>query len=280
MRRPALLRPLAAGSGWSRPYTGVLAHSVFYNGDPTASPAVPPAVPPAPVPAAAPPAPTPNNMPGAGGNPAPPAGGEPAMVQITQERLNKLMAGEKDEGRRSALRAIATEAGLDPDSIDPTQVGSLLKAAQDASRQKMTELERREADAAAAADKAARETAAAADLSRTASLQITLVRLGADIDSLGDVTALLRNDLATAGYTTPTDEQIRETAEKLKGRRPGDFGQPAGQAPATAPATLPAAPGGAPAGGPPPRVPATKDDVAARARARAEAMGLTVKATT
>ncbi|WP_329131520.1 hypothetical protein OG552_10415 [Streptomyces sp. NBC_01476] len=239
MRRPALYRP-TPDTGWSHPYTGLVARAVFYNDG-----GQPPAVPPAPTPA---------NMPGTPANPAPPAaggepGGNPPMVQITQDRLSKMMAAEKDDGRRSALRSIATAAGLDPDTVDldPAKMGSLLKQAQEAERQRMTEVERREADAAAAAEKAGRELAAAQAMTRAASLQMTLMGLGAAPGVLGDVTAILRNDLANVD--NPTDDQIREAAEKLKARRPGDFGA---QAPA-APGTPPPAPAGTPAGGPPSR---------------------------
>lgn len=234
MRRPALYRP-ATGSGWSHPYTGPAAHAVFYNsgGGPPAIPVTPP---------------SPASMPGAPGNPpaAPPAS-DPALVQMPQDRLNSMMAKEKDEGRRSALRAIAEAAGLDPDSVDLSSVGNMLKQAQEASRAQMSEVERREADAKAAQERAAQTEAAAKARATAAAMEIALVRLGAQPDGLPDTAAILRNDLATV--TDPTDEQIREYAEKLKTRRPQDFGV---QAPAS-PGTLPPAPSGTPAGGPPPR---------------------------
>lgn len=264
MRRPALHRPTPAGpraDAWDRPYAGVLGHAVFYadGGDPT-PPTPPVPAPPAP---AVPPVPQPPQ--------------DPGLVSFVQADLNKMLAKEKEQGRRSALRTIATEAGLDPDTVDLSQVGTLLKQAQEASRQKMSDLERREADATAAAEKAARDTAAAQTLARTANFQIALLGLGAPADGLADVTALLRNDLTTAGIADPTTEQIGEYAAKLKERRPADF--TAAAAPTT-PATppVPPAPGGAPAAGQPPRVPATKDDIAERARQRAAAMGLPVKA--
>jgi hypothetical protein len=265
MRRPALYRPAFGPrpAAWAHPYAGVLAHAVFYNSggtDPT-PPAPPTPAPPTPAPPATPPAPT----------PAPPK--DPALVSMAQTDLNKMLAKEKEQGRRSALRAIATTAGIDPDTLDLDQAGDLLKKAQDASRQQMSELERREADAAAAAEKAARESAAAAEMSRTASFQIALLSLGAPPAGLGDVTALLRNDLTTAGITEPTPEQISEYAGKLKERRPTDFTA----APAPGQPTPPPAPGGGPAAGGPPKPPAAKDDVKARALARAQQMGLAPK---
>jgi hypothetical protein len=198
-------------------------------------------------------------------------------VTFTQRRLNKIMQDEKEEGRRAALRAFAESAGLNADQIDFDQVGKLIKDAQESNRQRMTDVERREADAQAAADRAAQQVAeaekatlAAQELARDAQQRIVLTGLGVRPEDLMDVSALLRNDLT--GVDNPTEVQIRETATKLKDRRPGDFGGVA------APQALPPAPGGAPAGGPPQRTPAGgKDAVREAARARAESMGLRTK---
>ncbi|MFD7867324.1 hypothetical protein [Streptomyces sp. NPDC059783] len=262
MRRPT--QHHNTPTGWDHPYTGVTGLGVFYNdgGNPPA---------PAPVPTPAdlaarttPPAPA----------PAPNTDPEDEKVTFTQRRLNTIMASEKEEGRRSALRALAESAGLNPDQVDLEQVGKLLKEAGEANRQRMTEVERREADAQATAERAAqqvadaeKQAAAANALAYEAQQQMALIRLGANPDDLADVTALLRNDLN--GIDQPTEDQIREKAEALKARRPGDFGG------TPTPPILPPAPGGAPAGGPPPRTPAgSKDAVRDAARARAEQMGL------
>lgn len=264
MRRPTQHHIPAIHSAWAHPYTGVPALGVFYNdgGNPQA---------PAPVPtpaelAARTAPPTPQA-------PQPPVDPEDEKVTFTQRRLNTIMRDEKEEGRRAALRAIAESAGLNPDQVDLDQVGKLVKEAGEANRQRMSEVERQQADAQAATERAAQQVAeaekkaaAAQALTLEAQQQMALIRLGANPDDLADVTALLRNDLQ--GIDQPTVEQIREKAEALKARRPADFG-------GTAPQTLPPAPGGAPAGGPPPRTPAGgKDAIKAAAEARARAMGL------
>lgn len=264
MRRPTQHHIPAIHSAWAHPYTGVPALGVFYNDGGN-----PPAPAPVPTPAelaarTAPPTPQ---------APQPPVDPEDEKVTFTQRRLNTIMRDEKEEGRRAALRAIAESAGLNPDQVDLDQVGKLVKEAGEANRQRMSEVERQQADAQAATERAAQQVAeaekkaaAAQALTLEAQQQMALIRLGANPDDLADVTALLRNDLQ--GIDQPTVEQIREKAEALKARRPADFG-------GTAPQTLPPAPGGAPAGGPPPRTPAGgKDAIKAAAEARARAMGL------
>ncbi|MEU9947095.1 hypothetical protein [Streptomyces sp. NPDC047939] len=269
MRRPTQHHNIPAiHTAWVHPYAGVTGLGVFYNdGGTTPPPAVPPAVPtPADLAARVTP-PAPNN-------PAPPADPDDEKVTFTQRRLNVIMRDQKEEGRRAALRALAESAGLDPDQVDPEQVGKLVKEAGEANRQRMTEVERREADAQTAAAAAAQQVAAADAKAAAAQAlayevqqQMALIRLGANPDDLADVTALLRNDLT--GIDQPTEEQIREKATALKARRPADFGG------TPAPQALPPAPGGAPAGGTPPRAPAAgKDALKEAARARARAMGL------
>ncbi|MBD3550880.1 hypothetical protein [Streptomyces sp. SP18CM02] len=266
MRRPAQHHSTPAiHSAWAHPYTGIPALGVFYNdgGNRPAPTHVPT---PAEVAARTAPPTTPQV-------PQTPVDPEDEKVTFTQRRLNTIMRDEKEEGRRAALRAIAESAGLNPDQVDLDQVGKLVKEAGEANRQRMSEVERQQADAQAATERAAQQVAdaekkaaAAQALAFEAQQQMALIRLGANPDDLADVTALLRNDLH--GIDQPTVEQIREKAEALKARRPADFG-------GTVPQALPPAPGGAPAGGPPARTPAGgKDAVTQKARERAERMGL------
>ncbi|WP_154686150.1 hypothetical protein [Streptomyces himastatinicus] len=196
---------------------------------------------------------------------------------MTQGRFSMVMTREHDKGHREALRAVAEAAGLDPDQIDLSKVGNMLKDARDTARQRMTDLERREADIAEAQQRAEQATAAAAQRQaeaearlREAEQRILLTDMGVRSKDLGDVAALLRNDLA--GVDNPTAEQIKEAAEALKERRPSDFGGPA---PDEQRPTTPPAPGGAPASGQQPRTPApAKDAVRQEARRRAVEMGL------
>ncbi|MFJ6238879.1 hypothetical protein ACIQH0_32910 [Streptomyces griseus] len=266
MRRPTQHHSTPAiHSAWAHPYTGVPALGVFYNdgGNPPA-----PAHVPTPAEVAARTAP-----PAAPQAPQTPVDPDDEKVTFTQRRLNTIMRDEKEEGRRAALRAIAESAGLNPDQVDLDQVGKLVKEAGEANRQRMSEVERQQADAQAATERAAQQVAdaeqkaaAAQALAFEVQQQMALIRLGANPDDLADVTALLRNDLQ--GVDQPTEDQIREKAEALKARRPADFG-------GTVPQTLPPAPSGAPAGGPPARTPAGgKDAIAQKARERAVSMGL------
>lgn len=267
MRRPTQHHNIPAiHSAWVHPYAGVTGLGVFYNDG--GNPPAPAPVVPSPADLAArvtPPAPA---------APAPNVDPDDEKVTFTQRRLNTIMASEKEEGRRSALRALAESAGLNPDQVDLDQVGKLIKDANEANRQRMSDIERQQADAQAATAAAAQQVAAADAKAQAAQAlayevqqQMALIRLGANPDDLADVTALLRNDLT--GIDQPTEAQIREKAEALKARRPTDFGG------TPTPQALPPAPGGAPAGGTPPRTPAGgKNAIQEAARARARAMGL------
>lgn len=244
MRRPAQQHrtgPTPA-PGWAHPYTGPAAHAVLYadGGDPPAVPATP----------------TPADI-----KPPTPA----PIPQFTQDDLDRIAAKEKAQGQRAgarqALEDLAQELGFtNPDDVKAF-VGAARKAQQDAlseEEKRRQELERREQELAA-------KEAAATARERVAIRKAAVMGLGATGADLADALALLDRDLAD---TPDADEDtVTAAAEALKARRPALFG--------TAPApqtTLPPAPGGAPAGAGP-RPTATKDDVNARARKRAEQMG-------
>ncbi|MFG2359389.1 hypothetical protein [Streptomyces sp. NPDC048521] len=240
MRRPAQHRPgLAAAPGWAHPYTGPVGLAVFYNDGGT------------------PPTPTPQDPP----KPGPPPSPTP-VPQYTQEDLERIAAKEKDQGKRAgarqALEDFATEHGFN--SVDDAK--AFIAAARQAEEAKKTEEQRlRDELERIKAEAAAREAAAVAR-ERAATRRAVLVGLGATGDDLEDASALLR-------VADDADEQaITEAATALKERRPELFGAK----PAPQPNPLPPAPGGAPAGGSG-KPHATKDDVKARAEARARQMG-------
>jgi hypothetical protein len=244
MRRPAQHRlgPTPA-PGWAHPYTGLAGLSVFYNDGgtpPTPTPA--PADPPKPTPPPAP-APTP---------------------QFTQEDLDRIAAKEKAQGQRAGARQALEDLAKELGFTNPDDVKEFVAAARKAQQDAMTEEERRRQELEQREQALAEREAAAIARERSAQRRSVLVGLGATGDDLEDATALLR-------VADDADEQtIQEAAEALKARRPELFGA----APAPQPQqTLPPAPGGAPAGGGSPRPAATKDDVQARARKRAEQMG-------
>jgi hypothetical protein len=241
MRRPAQHHLGPTARGWAHPYTGLLAHAVFYNdgGDPPTPPA--PADPP---------------------KPGPPPG--PAK-EFSQEDLDRIAAREKAQGKRSALKEFAEENGFT--SIDDAAafIATGRKAKEDAlsdEEKRRLELERREQELTA-------KEAAATARERAAIRKAAVMGLGAMGDDLADALAILDRDLASQPDADET--AVTAAAEALKTRRPALFGQDpaAGAQPQQ---TLPPAPGGAPAGGGP-KPQASKDDVKDRARKRAEQMG-------
>jgi hypothetical protein len=243
MRRPAQHHLGPTARGWAHPYTGLLAHAVFYNdgGDPPVPPAPPATDPP---------------------KPGPPPG--PAK-EFSQEDLDRIAAREKAQGKRSALKEFAEENGFT--SIDDAAafIATGRKAKEDAlsdEEKRRLELERREQELTA-------KEAAATARERAAIRKAAVMGLGAMGDDLADALAILDRDLAAQPDADET--AVTAAAEALKTRRPALFGQAPAADPQPQPA-LPPAPGGSPAGGTP-RQAASKDDVKDRARKRAEQMG-------
>ena len=244
MRRPAQHRPgPTPAPGWAHPYTGLTGLGVFYN-DGGNEPALAPA-----------PTPTPADI-------KPPASADPAK-QFTQEDLERIAAREKAQGKRSALKEFAEAHGFTTVEDAEAFIQAARQAQQDAlseDERRRQELDRREQDLAA-------KEAAATSRERAAIRKAAVMGLGATGEDLADALALLERDLAE--QPDADESTVTAAAEALKARRPALFGTaPAAQAQPT----LPPAPGGAPAGGGP-RPSATKDDVQARARKRAEQMG-------
>ncbi|WP_033819803.1 hypothetical protein [Kitasatospora sp. MBT63] len=173
--------------------------------------------------------------------PAPPAS-DPGSALITQDTLTRLLAREKSQGERTAVKKLVGDLGF----ADAAALSAWVEAQRTAEQAALSEVQRRE-QAAEQREQAAqqREQAAEARL-RAAVRQAALARLGASGDGLTDAERLL--DVADDA----DDQAVKDAAAALKVRRPELFGP-------ASPATAPPAPGGSPAGGPPPRgqVPAT-----------------------
>ncbi|MFF3406712.1 hypothetical protein ACFYW8_10930 [Streptomyces sp. NPDC002742] len=162
---------------------------------------------------------------------APPASGQP----VDQDALNRLLAREKQQGERAAIRKLVEQLGF----AKTDDLTTFVQQQRDAQAAQLSEIERREQAAAEASAAAAAREAQAIVRERAAVRRSVLVALGATGDDLKDAERLLVVE-DDAGEDT-----IAEAAEALKVRRPELFA-------VTAPAP-PAAPGGSPAGGPPPR---------------------------
>ncbi|MGW6021219.1 hypothetical protein [Streptomyces sp. NPDC055099] len=170
-----------------------------------------------------------------GASPDDDSNGDEAAVSLSQKHLSTLMAREKDQGGRAAVRSLIDKLGFSSAST----LEEFITAVRKAEQEQLTETERRE-QALAEREQAAlaRENAAVAR-EREATRRTLLASAGATGCDLDDAVALLR--VADNADETAFGEAVQE----LKDRRPELFAQPAPPAPA--------APGGAPASVPPPR---------------------------
>ncbi|MFB7323414.1 hypothetical protein [Streptomyces sp. NPDC056190] len=167
--------------------------------------------------------------------PAPNPAAPPAPT-LDQDALNRLLAREKQQGGRAAVRELVEQLGF----TKADDLTAFVQTQRDAQTAALSELERREQAAAEKETAAAQREAQAVARERAAARRAVLVGLGATGDDLKDAELLLVVD-------ADADEQaLTEAAEALKTRRPELFGGSTTTVP-------PAAPGGSPAGGPPPR---------------------------
>ncbi|MGW3657229.1 hypothetical protein ACWD6R_16710 [Streptomyces sp. NPDC005151] len=153
---------------------------------------------------------------------------------MDQETLTRLLAREKQQGERAAVRKLVEQLGF----AKTDDLAAFVKAQQDAQDAQLTEVQRREKAADDAAAAAAAREAAAVAREKAAVRRSALVALGATGADLADAERLLTVD-------DDADEQaVTGAATALKARRPELFGKTP---------TPAAAPGGSPAGGPPQR---------------------------
>ncbi|MFJ3248485.1 hypothetical protein [Streptomyces sp. NPDC086782] len=167
--------------------------------------------------------------------PAPNPAAPPAPT-LDQEALTRLLAREKQQGGRAAVRELVEQLGFT--RADDLTV--FVQQQRDAQTAALSDLERREQAAADKEAAAVQREAQAVARERAAARRAVLVGLGATGADLKDAELLLVVE-------DDADEQaLTEAATALKARRPELFG-------ATSVPVPPAAPGGSPAGGPPPR---------------------------
>jgi hypothetical protein len=167
-------------------------------------------------------------------DPAQPAQPAPARQPMDQETLTRLLAREKQQGERAAVRKLVEQLGF----AKTDDLAAFVKAQQDAKAAQLSEIERREQAAADAQTAAEQREALAVARERAAVRRAVLVGLGASGDDLRDAERLLAVD------DDADEDAVADAAAALKTRRPELFGTAA---------VPPAAPGGSPAGGPPQR---------------------------
>ncbi|MEU5435428.1 hypothetical protein AB0G73_18900 [Streptomyces sp. NPDC020719] len=158
-----------------------------------------------------------------------------AQVTISQKQLNTLLAREKDQGGRAAVRQLVDKLGFS----STTDLTGYLTAQRQAEQQQLSDLERREQDLALREKTAVEREAQALARERAAARRALLSGFGASGQDLEDAATLL-------GVANDADDiEVNEAAEQLKARRPELF------TPHPADAPAPTAPGGSPASVPP-----------------------------
>ncbi|MCZ0983981.1 hypothetical protein O1L60_45285 [Streptomyces diastatochromogenes] len=178
-------------------------------------------------------------------------------VTVTQKRLSLLLTREKDQGRQAALRALAADAGLDPETIDATQLKQVLadaRALKDAQlsdeQRREAEFDRREQAVAAKEAEAAKALAAAQTQLQEVQRTAALVGLGAADDDLEDALVLL--DKALKDTADPDTDAIAEAARDLRSGARACSAQPSPRHQADHPARPVGLPGRRPAAAPDP----------------------------
>ncbi|MFD5425331.1 hypothetical protein [Streptomyces sp. NPDC127084] len=158
---------------------------------------------------------------------------------VTQEDLSRLLAREKTQGGRAAVKKLLGDLGFD----NPEALTEFVATKRDAEQAALTEIERREQAAEEKARAAEAREAQATARERAAIRRAALAGLGATGDDLSDAVLLI--DRALDDQPDADEEAVAAAAEQLRERRPELFGQTSG--------ATPPAPGGSPAGGPPSR---------------------------
>ncbi|MFD7769833.1 hypothetical protein [Streptomyces sp. NPDC059787] len=171
---------------------------------------------------------------------APAPAPDPAVLATPtpdQEALNRLLAREKQQGGRAAIRDLVEQLGF----TKADELAAFVQQQRDAQQAALSDLERREQAAAEREATAQQREAQALARERAATRRAVLVGLGATGADLADAELLLIAD------DDADETALTEAATALKARRPELFGA------STTTAAPPAAPGGSPAGGPPSR---------------------------
>ncbi|MFF3378168.1 hypothetical protein ACFYXF_35095 [Streptomyces sp. NPDC002680] len=164
---------------------------------------------------------------------------EPPAQMPDQETLNRLLAREKQQGERAAIRKLVDQLGF----AKTDDLTTFVQQQRDAQAAQLSEIERREQAAEEKLKSAETREAQALAREHAAIRRAALGGLGATGDDLDDAVLLI--DRALHDQPDADEQAVAAAAEQLKQRRPELFGQ--------AREAVPPAPGGSPAGGPPKR---------------------------
>ncbi|MFE7129363.1 hypothetical protein ACFVIM_00690 [Streptomyces sp. NPDC057638] len=164
---------------------------------------------------------------------------ESTKGSLTQEDLTRLLAREKSQGGRTAVKKLLEGLGF----ADADALNAFVTTKRDADQAALTEIERREQAAEEKLKAAEAREVEAALRERTAIRRSALAGLGAAGDGLEYAMFLIDKELKDEAETG--EDAVTAAAESLAERRPDLFSPPR--------EATPPAPGGSPAGGPPPR---------------------------
>lgn len=164
-----------------------------------------------------------------------------ADLTMSQERLATLLAREKDQGARGALRSLVERLGFS----DAASLEQYINVTRKAQEDHLTDAQHREMQLAEREKALAARESAAVARERDAVRRAHLAKAGATGADLDDAAALLR------AADDADDDQLAEAVTALAARRPELFAR---TATTTVLSPLPA-PGGAPASVPPARTP-------------------------
>ncbi len=165
--------------------------------------------------------------------------GTPPAATVTQEDLSRLLAREKTQGGRAAVKKLLGDLGFD----NSEALVDFVTQQREAEQAALSDVERREQAAVERERQAEQRIAEAVARERAAVRRAVLAGLGASGEDLDDAVVLVERVLAD--QPEADEEAVAAAAEQLKERRPELFGQ--------VQETVPPAPGGSPAGGPPSR---------------------------
>ncbi|WP_405526742.1 hypothetical protein OG426_30275 [Streptomyces canus] len=163
----------------------------------------------------------------------------PPAQPLDQDALNRLLAREKQQGERAAVRKLVEQLGF----TKTDDLTTFVQQQRDAQAAQLSEIERREQAAEEKLRSAETREAQALTRERAAIRRAALGGLGATGDDLDDAVLLI--DRALHDQPDADETAVAAAAEQLKERRPELFG--------SVRVTVPPAPGGSPAGGPPKR---------------------------